>query len=70
MVKGVNMRELGKEEIKALAEASGVKVPEEDLPTLTVRFNGMMELMVQLEALPLEGVEPIPTLLTQREGEK
>jgi Asp-tRNA(Asn)/Glu-tRNA(Gln) amidotransferase C subunit len=62
------MRELAEAEIKAFANASGIKVPEEDLPSLTIRFNGIMELLHSLEALPLYDVEPIPTLLTQREG--
>jgi Asp-tRNA(Asn)/Glu-tRNA(Gln) amidotransferase C subunit len=62
------MQELTKAEVKALADASGLNIPEEDLPLLTIRLNGIMELLRSLEALPLDNIEPIPTLLTQREG--
>jgi Asp-tRNA(Asn)/Glu-tRNA(Gln) amidotransferase C subunit len=62
------MRELNEPEVRALAEASGISVPEEDLSQLTIRLNGMLRLLQSLEALPLSDIEPIPTLLTQREG--
>lgn len=59
------MRELNEAEVKALADASGIDVPEEDLSRLTIRFNGIMALLQPLEELPLKDIEPIPTLLTQ-----
>jgi len=62
------MRELDEAGVKALADAIGVKVPEVDLPLLVIRLNGMIGLLQPLEALPLNDVEPVPTLLTQRGG--
>ena len=61
------MRELNEMEVQALAGMAGVKVTEEDLPVLTARLNGIIEIFRKLESLPLNGLEPIPTLLTQRE---
>jgi Asp-tRNA(Asn)/Glu-tRNA(Gln) amidotransferase C subunit len=61
------MRELNESEVKVLAGMAGVNVTEEDLPGLAVRLSGIIEIFQKLESLPLNGVEPIPTLLTQRE---
>jgi Asp-tRNA(Asn)/Glu-tRNA(Gln) amidotransferase C subunit len=61
------MRDLKAEDVKAFAEATGVKVSEKELPQLAIRLNGMLGLLQQLESLPLEKAEIIPTLLTQRE---
>jgi Asp-tRNA(Asn)/Glu-tRNA(Gln) amidotransferase C subunit len=55
-------------EVKVIAVMAGVKVTEEDLPVLTVRLNGIIEIFQKLESLPLPGIEPVPTLLTQRDG--
>ena len=60
------MRDLKVKEVKALAEAMGEKVTEAELSRLTVRLNGMLELLYQLESLPLDDAEMIPTLLMQR----
>jgi len=62
------MRELDEAEVKALADVINVKVPESDVPLLVIRLNGMIGLLQPLEALPLNDVETIPTLLTQRGG--
>jgi len=67
-LKEVNMRELDEAEVKALADTMNVEVPEVDLPLLVIRLNGMIGLLQPLEALPLNSVEPVPTLLTQRGG--
>ncbi len=55
-------------DVKTLAIAAGVKVSPEDLPVLTVRLNGLMDMARILESLPLADVEPVLTLLTQKEG--
>lgn len=60
------MRELKVKEVKSLIEAMGEKVPEAELSLLTVRLNGMLELLYQLESLPLDDTEIILTLLMQR----
>jgi hypothetical protein len=54
------------QEVKALLGAMGEKVNEAELSPLTVRLNGMLELLYQLESLPLNDTEIIPTLLMQR----
>lgn len=61
------MRELNQAQVRALADAADVKVPEGEVGLLTVRLNGMLELLHQLDSLPLDDAEIIPTLLTQRE---
>ena len=61
------MRELNQEQVRALADAADLKVPEEEMGRLTVRLNGMFELLYKLDSLPLDDAEIIPTLLTQRE---
>jgi hypothetical protein len=60
------MRELHEAEVIALADAIDLNVPELELPLLVTRLNGMIRLLQPLEALPLDDVEPIPTLLTRR----
>ena len=60
------MRELKAKEVKALIEVMGEKVSEAELSRLTVRLNGMLELLYQLKSLPLDDTEIIPTLLIQR----
>jgi hypothetical protein len=61
------MRELNEMEVKVLADTVGVKVTEEDLPGLAVRLSGIIEIFHKPESLPLDGAEPVPTLLTQQE---
>jgi hypothetical protein len=67
-MKDVNMGDLDAAEVKALADAIGLNVPELELPLLVIRLNGMIRLLQPLEALPLDEVEPIPTLFTQWGG--
>jgi Asp-tRNA(Asn)/Glu-tRNA(Gln) amidotransferase C subunit len=59
------MRELNSQEVRALADASGLTVPEADLERLTIRLNGLLTLLEKLDTLPAEGAEIIPTLLDQ-----
>jgi Asp-tRNA(Asn)/Glu-tRNA(Gln) amidotransferase C subunit len=61
------MQELNEMDVKTLAGMADVNVTEEDLPGLTIRLNGLIEIFQKLESLHLDGIEPIPTLLTQRE---
>jgi Asp-tRNA(Asn)/Glu-tRNA(Gln) amidotransferase C subunit len=61
------MGDLNADEVRSLAAACGLTVPDQELPILTTRFNGMMDLLKPLDTLPLENEEIIPTLLTQRE---
>lgn len=62
------MQELNEAAVKAIADAVGVKIPEEELAQLTIRLNGMIALLQPLEDLPLDDMELIPTLLTQGGG--
>ena len=62
------MRELQESDVKALSVAAGVNVSQEDLPVLTVRLNGLMEMARILESLLAKDLEPIPTLLMPKEG--
>jgi Asp-tRNA(Asn)/Glu-tRNA(Gln) amidotransferase C subunit len=62
------MRGLTEAEVKALSDVAGVNIPQEDLTALTTRLNGLMDIFQILESLPLDKMEPIPTLLTQRDS--
>lgn len=62
------MHDFNEAEVKAMADAVGVKVSEADLPLLTIRLNGMIAHLQPLEVLPLDDLEFIPSLLTQRGG--
>ena len=62
------MRELQVSDVKALSDVAGMNVSEEDLPVLTIRLNGIIEMFQILKSLPLDDMEPIPTLLSQKEG--
>ena len=62
------MGDLNADEVRSLAAACGLTVPDQELTILTTRLNGMMELLKPLDTLPLDNEEIIPTLLTQREG--
>jgi hypothetical protein len=62
------MDDLNEAEVKALAEDIGLNVSEPELSLLVIRLNGMMKLLQPLETLPLDQVEPIPTLFTQWGG--
>ncbi len=59
------MRDLGEQEVETLAEATGLAVAEVELERLTIRVNGFLALLQQLETLPLKDAEIVPTLLTQ-----
>jgi hypothetical protein len=50
------------EEVAALARAGGVRLLAEDLGEVTVRVNAFLDGLGPLDALPLEGVQPIPAL--------
>ncbi len=60
------MKDLKIEDVKSLLQAIGTQVPEDELPLLTVRINGLLGLFEKLRSLPLEQTPIIPTLLTQR----
>ena len=62
-------RGLTPEEVAALARAGGVRVLAEDLSEVTVRVNAFLDGLAPLDALPLEGVQPIPALPHPQESE-
>lgn len=56
------MRELSPAEVRTMAEAAGLPLSDDDLPEVTHRLNAFLEALAPLASLPLDRVEPWPTL--------
>jgi hypothetical protein len=56
------MADLTRDHVGALIGALGVPTTEEDLAEITHRLNGFLDALGELAALPLDSVEPWPTL--------
>ena len=57
------MPDLGPADVRALAQAAGLRLTEDDLAEVTHRVNAFVEALAPLAALPLETVEPLPVAL-------
>ena len=56
------MSDLTSEQVGALAAALGLPVTPDDLTEVTHRLNALIEALAPLGELPLETVEPVPSL--------
>ena len=56
------MADFTQDELLALARAAMVKIPEEDVEHLTLRFNALMESLEVLDQYPLDGELALPAL--------
>ena len=56
------MADITQEELLALARAAMMKIPEEDVEHLTLRYNALMESLEVLEQYPLDGELALPAL--------
>jgi hypothetical protein len=56
------MADLSPDQIRALAEAAGLALTDEDLAEVTHRVNAFVEALAPLGGLPLDSVEPLPVL--------
>ncbi|HIM61527.1 MAG TPA: hypothetical protein EYM42_02180, partial [Dehalococcoidia bacterium] len=56
------MADLTHDELLALARAAMMKIPEEDVEHLTLRFNALMESLEVLDQYPLDGELALPAL--------
>jgi hypothetical protein len=54
------MPELSPEQIRALADATGLALTEDDLAEVAHRVNAFVDALVPLQGLPLDTVEPLP----------
>ncbi len=54
--------ELTPAEIAAMGRAAGSEISADDLPEVTVRVNAFLEGLAALDALPLDGVQPVPAV--------
>jgi hypothetical protein len=54
------MRDLTLDQVRALAEAAGFSMTEDDLAEVTHRVNAFLDALAPLAALPLDAVEPLP----------
>ena len=52
--------ELTQDEVAAMGRAAGTEIAAEDLAEVTVRVNAFLEGLAVLDALPLDGVAPVP----------
>ena len=52
--------ELSPAEVAAMGRAAGTDIAAEDLPEVTVRVNAFLEGLAALDALPLDGIAPVP----------
>jgi hypothetical protein len=54
------MTDLSPEQVRALAAAAGLALPEADLAEVAHRVNAFVEALAPLGGLPLDRVEPLP----------
>ncbi len=52
--------ELTQAEVAAMGRAAGTPISANDLPEVTVRVNVFLEALAALDALPLDGIAPVP----------
>lgn len=45
-----------------MGRAAGSEISADDLPEVTVRVNAFLEGLAALDALPLDGVQPVPAV--------
>ena len=57
------MSDLGLDQVRAMAEALALPMPDDDLAEVTHRLNAFLAALAPLAALPLDTVEPLPVLL-------
>jgi hypothetical protein len=57
-----SVRELTPAEVRAMADAAGLPMTDADLEEVTHRLNAFLEALAPLGSLPLEQIEPWPTL--------
>jgi Asp-tRNA(Asn)/Glu-tRNA(Gln) amidotransferase C subunit len=50
------------DDVKVLAEAARLPLMPEDVEEITHRLNAFLEALAPLTALPLDSVEPLPTM--------
>ena len=60
------MSDLRPAEVRAMAEAAGLPLNDDDLVEVTHRLNAFLEALAPLASWPLERVEPWPTLPDSR----
>jgi len=63
------MADLTRDHVGSLIGALGVPATEEDLTEVTHRLNGFLDALRTLSSLPLDSVEPWPTL-PEPEGDR
>ena len=54
------MPDLTPDQVRALAEAAGLSLRDDDLAEVTHRVNAFVDALTPLAALPLDTVEPLP----------
>ncbi|HKY50192.1 MAG TPA: hypothetical protein VJP45_02945 [Candidatus Limnocylindria bacterium] len=52
--------ELSEAEVAAMGRAAATEISADDLPEVTVRVNAFLEALAGLDALPLDGIAPVP----------
>ena len=57
------MSDLSESDIRALAKAAGVKIPEHLLTEVGYSLNGLLETLENISVPDLEQLEPLPVVL-------
>ncbi len=57
------MADLSESEIRALAKAAGVEIPEHLLPEVGYSLNGLLETLENISVPDWEQIEPLPIVL-------
>ncbi len=57
------MSELSESDIRALAKAAGVEIPESLLTEVGYSLNGLLETLENISVPDLEQLEPLPVVL-------
>ena len=61
--RGSNMADLSESEIRALAKAAGVEIPERLLAEVGYSLNGLLETLEKISPPDWEQLEPLPIVL-------
>ena len=56
------MVDLSHDELVGLATIAGMRIPDEDVSNLTMRFNAVREALEELDHYPIGDVLALPTL--------
>ena len=63
------MSDLNNDEIRALAKAVGLEIPDSDIADVNYSLNAILEAMGSIDVEGLNAVEPVAIILQSREAQ-